>query len=871
MQRTVKVERLLADGIIREGIEQFNGSFASQEYKQASAALHQILQSNSDRGTKRTNCSTKTHSTAKESELFNLIPFIGERGTGKTSAMLSFATMLGDYAPSNPDYKEFFHPYGELCNCNFVVLQHIDASLLKRHEDIMTIILSRMVKYFKSVIEENAAGGHGTGIVRQEEIRQLYQAFESVFNDLLNMAEEKGVQEGTSGLKKLMDLNSSYSVAERFQRLVSTFLEYIGRNGHCSEEKKQYLVISLDDIDLYNHVATGNKVPKSAYTLLEQVYEYLQIPGVIVLATYDEARLRANCREYLKQKYKDFGMEQQQANAFLEKIILPKYKIYMPRLNLADYAQNRQLKFQLGEDWAKEFFGLEKGKEFSQKELILNYVALWYGVYFDSQGQKQHFFEMETLRRSKNQFAALRISDGGKKASEEQDAGVQEQRYMKLLSYIYNQFASEKLGMEEARLLKEWLRMPIGRRSREILGYIREKRGKLSKEDAAYWDKRDTRGYSYGDLLQNLYWSSRRGIFSKELVHCILASYSIALPRLTQQCLKGTAEERESAYKRLRQVMGTSIAGQWSNEILYTIFETPAAEVEIAKPLGVRSTRIGSVSTKRFDEVVFSSAAFGAEDIKERTDTFQSFVRTAELFGLLFTNVRESAREEQKDRGTAKYSFIIESKDGRLCLKPRVRYACFNILNFVVNSFMWEDYFAALHDSMAAAIYEKFKDAKDWAVTEEVCKTAIQRCSLRQRFQKWSKENGVFVFPIQHFDMTYNILKHQRDGEDHGLPVTADPSKLMECCQTVYENLAEALEKQDGFYGLRGIGFEKVFRDNPFVRCVAPKKRKSGKLSQDEKEYEAIREDLKRRFAELASVLINEAYMQPTRDWDFAG
>lgn len=512
----------------------------------------------------------------------------------------------------------------------------------------------------------------------------------------------------------------------------------------------------------------------------------------------------------------------------------------------------------------KLFGGQTSKRFFSQKELVLNYLGYYYGTYFDSQGQKQHFFEMDTLRKIRNQFDLFRLPEDSEGYSDALSDADLDLRYMKLLSYSYNPFARENLAdYEERALLTKWLRMDIGRRSRDIVDYIHSRRRKLDSHDRAYLSPTYTRGYSYGELIQDLYWASRteyedkKAMLSKEMIHCILASYSVVLPKLmysAQKCdnqkykrwipkkRKSLEEEQEFSslqnckedYESLKRVIGTSIAGLWSNKILYTDFWAYRENDDTALRIR-RGGKIGSVSMRSFDNVSFSEVAFSYKDIVDIKQLFKEFVQCAELIGMFFTNVREYGGEEQKQNRQTSYRFSVSKVDeisDRYFLYPQTKYACFNILNFVVNSFCWDEYFEALHEDMANAltVYIKenslfyiLQELEEATTTERQIKKGIEAVSLKDEFKKWSQGGGKgvlhrFALPIHHFDMAYNIIKHQHNGGEQELPLFAGPEKFISCCTTVYQNFQSSLRSQDEFYQLCEPALEQCFAENPFIK-----------------------------------------------------
>ena len=207
------------------------------------------------------------------------------------------------------------------------------------------------------------------------------------------------------------------------------------------------------------------------------------------------------------------------------------------------------------------------------------------------------------------------------------------------------------------------------------------------------------------------------------------------------------------------------------------------------------------------------------------------------ILGLFFTNVRNTKRETQREQKRTEYRFEISSSgkddsaqqntteilmDGsnkaepkNIYLKAGSQYACFNILNFVVNSFAWEEYFNALHGSFIEAIKAWRSSDQITLVTQNEWSAQLREYSLMNKFRKWSRDYGDCALPFQHFDMTYNILKRQGDASDHGLPERANLSEFYACCRRVYQNISQALEQQDYDYN-RTTKFQDTFTQNPF-------------------------------------------------------
>lgn len=74
----------------------------------------------------------------------NIIAFSGDRGQGKSSAMLSFSNLLNNCKKS--PYREFLGNF--LSEKNYVVLDRIDPTKLEDNDNILLIILGKIFNKF---------------------------------------------------------------------------------------------------------------------------------------------------------------------------------------------------------------------------------------------------------------------------------------------------------------------------------------------------------------------------------------------------------------------------------------------------------------------------------------------------------------------------------------------------------------------------------------------------------------------------------------------------------------------------------------------------------------------------------------------------
>ena len=851
--RVIHFEDLLNDGLVLEDISRSADSAFQVEYYQASERIQTILKRNQMRhhyDGRHNQCGCSPQESDAE-PLFNTIPFIGPRGSGKTSAMLSFQKMLTGYSDNCNEYSNLVFSKQRV---SFLSLQYIDVSTLKSTEDVLSIILARMLQLLMK--EEESLRSNQKHFHETEELRSLYQLFDRIYGNLLHLEGDRDRNSGESSVKMLRDLSSSYSIARDFRNLMRRYLEFFKCCGRCRRDDC-YLVIALDDVDLYcyrNYKTAHSTEDRDAYTLLERVYEYLMIPGVIVLMTYNEDVLQIVCENHIVNK---LGVPRTKArylqSQFLEKIVPGFQKVYMPNFQRADNPGLNRLMIELpdiAEAQSEEKYAAIRGvfqynvkRRIDVKCFLLNYIASVYNVYFDANGQKPHFFDKKNLRELRDFF---KIISGGTTCNTVHEnkplfSNDNEWRYMRMTSYLNNQFARELLDTQEMELFEYWSKLPISRRSTSILDYIRklldniriygdippmkinEMRNELSAEDHGYQ-------YSYGELLYKLYQSTRieKGL-SKRMIYCLLATYSFSLTYKYENYLQNCSKPdpiADEGYQTLKSVLGSSIAGKRANSILHTEFEYgdflkhPATNEKYK-----RSSQAGSVHFRNLDKR-FNELSLTLE-IEDKQKLEQSLQRI-EMICMFFTDVQGGIVDYGKG-----FRFII-GENG--ILSTEATEACFNILNFAANSFMWREFFDSLHADLCKAIMHHSDSCKaivrlssesvSEKETDKIVLQVIREVSLVKKYKDNAKSKksadvrSICPLPIHQFDMMYNIVKREADETlSHTLPHKAPVEQYGAMCWRVYENLIHALHEQDKFFFMipNRTKFEEIFCACPFI------------------------------------------------------
>lgn len=272
-------------------------------------------------------------------ELNNIIAFVGERGSGKTSAMKSL--LQGVCVAKNKEElflnNEFsFKQNGRgIMELGFHQIDLVDPTLFSGKEQIIEVVISKMFKKFESEINRNEYEvGQDSNYVKG-----LMQAFQEVFSALrtlkINTEKLYGSDLGysESDLERLNQLAVGPALHEKFEKLVDRYLCFWEK----ADKPKAMLIIPIDDVDL--HMGSGEGV--GVIDHLEDIRKYLCVSNVVVFLGVNLIQLQANLhQQYLKQyetifeekNVARFKEPQEMAVHFLEKFIPSKRRLVLPTL-----------------------------------------------------------------------------------------------------------------------------------------------------------------------------------------------------------------------------------------------------------------------------------------------------------------------------------------------------------------------------------------------------------------------------------------------------------------------------------------------------------------------------------------------------------
>ena len=880
--RIANLENLRKAGTIVLSVKDSQKDIFNKEYRQALTAINHIVEESQSDVMRHTPKQKNGWLDPCEDPCFEpsayqdialhrthtMVSFIGSRGTGKTSAMLTVLRQLQTLQCS----KESEASLQPLASKSFICLEPIDAGILQSGEDIIAIVLARMFNYL-----QQSTNGNNLHARYQEELRGLYREFDKLYQNLCRLRKGGGhFMEGESALRELQTLASSHSTAREFKNLVSHLLTYIKTLNGC--EKDQYLVVALDDIDMY-----GEDTSQNCYTLLEEIFDYLSFPGIIVLTTYNENLLKRNCSNHLRGKFFEGKKssdctppEQKEVKTlvqqFLEKLVLEEYRIYMPILARVDVSNQTGMSVRFDKTKEPELYTMFKDCTVQENEIIvpvkkflLRIIADRTNVYFDSRGQKRHFFEPYNMRELSVFWRMLEALED----PTDKDSAGREKAYAnnrsKLFSYTINPFASEKLDEGESEYLYRLSQQPLERQKRELIDDIKRRCNNPENSKEAQTFLQGRWQHNYGELLHCLYYATRlqENGMSKELIYCILSSYSFILNQLYYSPDFKTGGESRAKFS---QFIGSSIAGVWTNNMLPKFHMNVELVKNDYETESIGSDSIGDINLAAWaffnfeidSEIAHRLFAYSPDKKKNvflaKNHNVRDFLQAFELLGMFFSNmpkggfkftVKETPPEEVK-------SVIEWEKEKRFVLKSEQSQEIhFNALNFAINCIDVKSYFdcasemlteivkqiiiafglssyytvssnkqQASHaepsaekamgkklystrsalDLMSKAQCEKTMREKADKIAEKVM-SAFQQYSLRNEFEIWAEE-GSLPLPLQNFDMIYNMIKRLANTNYYGnnFPEIVGENEVFEAFQQLYQSIGSQLADQDKFY-----------------------------------------------------------------------
>lgn len=757
-ERIIPFKNLKERRIQKDNISNFDKSFFKEVYEQAAELTNVIVRTS----TERMKNSAYNIPLQQTLDMQNVIAFSGRRGTGKTSAMLAFSDALASGKYSRKDDEKSNGKYPNLDDKLFFPIQYVDSSVVGKNEDFFEILLFRMLQLLKSVVEDKNRNSY---FAYNAQLNSLKENIATIYNHYT------GLKHGSS-----FDSSSSYTVMEKniekhdvrreIKKLVSSYTEFLTKliqqdYDGTSYKNRGFLVICIDDIDMTrkNHVE-----------ILQCIYEYFMIPGVIVMVTLNFPVIYANLKkefyETMRITDSDDAVEKllkisnEQTYDFMLKIIPSDMRITMPSWKKLDYRKlsETRVSFEdLEEKNIVDLFpelkdcaiskALSHQKELiTPKKLIMILLADRTKVCLDLEGYKIHFMEPVSLRNLCDLFYLLYEMKNLYKYNKETEDGKEayhkalEYNRRILLNYLYFKIIPEfNFNYEVDNFFNDFPTEPMHRRGRRICDYFynqfakKESDIKSLYEDPFFSNQRElykAENYSFGEIFRCLYIGSRLNIWDKNFVKAVLASYAFSLPQYVEIEKR---ERRDSdatkskqtkieikdmyQYRNLRDVFGYSLLGSWKKDL----FKCLDKSINISADVSIAINRKYFLSAK------------GKKGNELRR----------QLYKLLLLSTISSKEVIKVDNDETESDIIIHAK-----LDPTA-FALGSLRAFRLNSLQFRIKDDESHKGVASLIPILIKNKRknfSYEIDEFVNEI-------------YNNPNDIIWFILKHTDITYNSIK----------------------------------------------------------------------------------------------------------------
>lgn len=462
---------------------------------------------------------SKDSSDLWDDQVANVISFLGGRGRGKTSAMLSFYSYLGKL-----DQKEK-EPWGEWKKqedkrIRFVEIPCIDAAALAQNEFIIEVILAKMWDAFDDIREKNPRSSHDSHLeYLMKSVRTGFVKVQKSYTILREKETNKERVEEISAASALHELAASMNFKTDFEQLVQDYIKVLNYDQYdrYKEEETGYMVLAIDDIDM-----AGSK----AQSILEQIRRFLSIPQVVVLLTADIERLKNVCEAFYQTVYPKGRDLQKFVSEYLEKVLPTNQRIYMPELS------ENQKEIPICKTEGKN--KLLQLKSSNEKEMILEIMAQKCDIYFDGSRRERHFLQNDSLRNLVNYFNNI--------------ADIEDDEY---LAWLKNDLQERIVERVENENQKEFIKKLLTKDYEDVNGLVLNYIKANVKDGNKLINSADK---SMGQVLYACGLLEDEGAEYTDFVNCILLLYTIMLRQVKN-------ELRD-------KIIGNSIWGEWEYGVL---------------------------------------------------------------------------------------------------------------------------------------------------------------------------------------------------------------------------------------------------------------------------------------------------------------
>lgn len=238
----------------------------------------------------------------------NIFSFIGGRGTGKTSCMISVANVL-----QSKD-KKVVGAYENIARSKFTTIDLIDPAYFDKSHNLLSLFLAKL---YKSYVERAENEKH-TDVARsdKQDFLRIYREAHAQLHRLYHDKDNHAYSDEDL-MEFVEEVSASVNLKRTIQDLVDAYFK-------CFGWKDTMLILRVDDVDMDIHQASE---------MIESMRKYFVQPNILVFVSCDIEQLE-------KIKIGDFRKEledkevttwhKELADRYLAKVFPHSHRIQMP-------------------------------------------------------------------------------------------------------------------------------------------------------------------------------------------------------------------------------------------------------------------------------------------------------------------------------------------------------------------------------------------------------------------------------------------------------------------------------------------------------------------------------------------------------------
>lgn len=474
--------------------------------------------------------------------LNNIIAFSGERGQGKSSAMLSFTHYLKNL--SNFNDSEVFKK--NTMDYQFIPLETIDPSTFEDMHNILEVVIARMYNNFAEKYTKDSDS------VNMNLKNRIMELFQTVYESLSLIRNPKKLEEleydYDGSIQKIAHIGDSTNLQKNIRELVKVYLEIFTSNNNS------FLVIPIDDLDINI---------KYAYKITEQLRKYLIIPNVLIIMAINIEQLKKCVEKEFREQLYTLLREENRINKdeptnmaakYVEKLIPDGRKITLPEIRvISESGQDDIELIYIDRDTNENL--LDKNNRKGLQEVLLGYIYDKTEIIFVKPQNGVHIIIPNTLREVVNLLSVLgKMEDLPTSTSK----NIKDKKYIQLQNlnifedYVLNTWIPNNLDNGNIGLIKELLSVNNNEKHRLLCvrimdiientkvytvddkTIIKQLESSIEKLREKYSVKNTNSIYSLGDIFDLLNLMSKRYINTQtdNLIFAIKTIYTIIMHKI---------------------------------------------------------------------------------------------------------------------------------------------------------------------------------------------------------------------------------------------------------------------------------------------------------------------------------------------------